>query len=128
MSAIQIADSFDVLSLDHQPDGWPAVQQKQLTQAALMLRKQHEEIQEWRNVFGFLGTPDEIGNQWNRQREAIVKLRQALDDAATSLETIQLRSYGDDSYLNHPEQMRGYAGSRGGVVRQALADTEEFVK
>ncbi len=44
MNAIQIADSFDSFAIDHTPDGWPAVQQKQLTEAALMLRKQHEAI------------------------------------------------------------------------------------
>lgn len=44
MTAIQIADSFDSFAIDHTPDGWPAVQQKQLTEAALMLRKQHEAI------------------------------------------------------------------------------------
>ena len=44
MTAIQIADSFDSFAIDHTPDGWLAVQQKQLTEAALMLRKQHEAI------------------------------------------------------------------------------------
>ena len=53
--------------------------------AADLLRRQHAEIQEWRNVFGFLGTPDELGNEWNalketnsRQHEAIKVLRDAL--------------------------------------------------
>lgn len=43
-------------------------------------------------------------------------------DAATSLETIHVRSYSDDSYLNHPDQMRAYAGARAGVVRKELKD------
>ena len=48
MNAIQIADSFDSFAIDNTPDGWPAVQQKQLTEAALMLRKQHEAIRVFR--------------------------------------------------------------------------------
>ena len=48
MNAIQIADSFDLFAIDHTPDGWPAVQQIQLTEAALMLRKQHEAIKQLR--------------------------------------------------------------------------------
>ena len=43
-------------------------------------------------------------------------------DAATSLETIHIRSYGNGSNLNHPEQMRSYAGTRAGVVRKGLKD------
>lgn len=57
-------------------------------QAADMLRRQYSEIQQWRNVFGFLGTPDELGNEWNalkevnsRQHEAIKQLREALENA-----------------------------------------------
>lgn len=50
MNAIQIADSFDSFAIDHTPDGWPAVQQKQLTEAALMLRKQHEAIVQLREA------------------------------------------------------------------------------
>jgi len=49
---------------------------------------------------------------------ALVK---ALEDAATSLETIALRSYGDESFLNTMQQVRGYAGARAGVAIQALA-------
>lgn len=59
--------------------------------AADELLRQHAEIQQWRNVFGFLGTPDELGNEWNalkevnsRQHEAIVKLREALDELTTA--------------------------------------------
>ena len=43
-------------------------------------------------------------------------------DAATSLETIHIRSYGNESNLNHPDQMRAYAGTRAGVVRKELKD------
>ena len=49
MNAIEIAASFESFAIDHAPDGWPAVQQKELSEAAAMLRKQHEEI----------------GNAWN---------------------------------------------------------------
>ena len=45
----------------------------------------------------------------------------ALEDAATSLETIQLRSFGEDSFLDSKPEMRSYAGSRASVVRAAIA-------
>ena len=48
------------------------------------------------------------------------ELLAALEDAATSLETIQLRSYGDESYLNTMQQVRGYAGSMAGVAKESV--------
>ena len=45
----------------------------------------------------------------------------ALEDAATSLETIQFRSFGEDSFLDSKPEMRSYAGSRASVVRAAIA-------
>lgn len=45
----------------------------------------------------------------------------ALEDAATSLETIQLRSFGAESYLDSKPQMRAFAGARAGIARAALA-------
>lgn len=48
-------------------------------------------------------------------------LLEALEDAATSLETIQLRSFGEDSFLDIKPEMRSYAGSRASVVRAAIA-------
>lgn len=53
------------------------------------------------------------------------ELLAALDDAATSLETIALRSYGEESYLDSKQQMRGYASSRAGVSREAIAKSKE---
>lgn len=49
----------------------------------------------------------------------------ALDDAATSLETIAVRSFGESSRLDSKPQMRGYAGARAKVAREALAATKE---
>lgn len=54
-----------------------------------------------------------------QQRDELLRIAR---DAATSLETINCRSFGDDSYLNHPDQMRAYAGSRAGVVRKEIKD------
>ena len=45
----------------------------------------------------------------------------ALEDAATSLETIQLRSFGEDSFLDSKPEMRSYAGYRASVVMAAIA-------
>ena len=52
----------------------------------------------------------------------VERLRQALIDAATSLETIHVRSYGEDSFLDSKHEMRIYAGSRAKVARAALAE------
>ena len=52
----------------------------------------------------------------------VERLRQALIDAATSLETIHVRSYGKDSFLDSKREMRSYAGSRAKVARVALAE------
>ena len=49
------------------------------------------------------------------------ELLAALHDAATSLETIQLRSFGEDSFLDGKPEMRSYAGSRAAVAREAIA-------
>ena len=54
--------------------------------------------------------------------EEVERLRQALIDAATSLETIHLRSYGVDSFLDSKHQMRSYAESRAKVARAAIAE------
>ena len=48
------------------------------------------------------------------------ELLAALHDAATSLETIQLRSFGADNLLNDKYSMRAYAGARASVAREAI--------
>jgi len=68
-----------------------------------------------------LGTAEKC----DQLRSHINVLRDALDAAATSLETIQLRSYGDESYLNHMDQVRGFAGSRARVAKESIASTPE---
>jgi len=49
---------------------------------ATLLRTQHAELQQWKNVFGHLGTADECGNEWIRLQDSIkhkdALLRQAL--------------------------------------------------
>ena len=52
----------------------------------------------------------------------VERLRQALIDAATSLETIHVRSYGEDSFLDSKQEMRSYAGSRAKIARAALSE------
>ncbi len=72
---------------------------------------------------------DTVAAQNNADLDALqadnARLREGLDEAATSLETIQLRSYGDESYLNHMDQVRGFAGSRSRVAKEALATTPD---
>lgn len=44
---IAIAEAFEQLSIDHLPDGYPAIQQKKLNAAAAVLRAQHAHINEF---------------------------------------------------------------------------------
>jgi len=56
-------------------------------------------------------------SELERQRDELLA---ALHDAATSLETIQLRSFGEDSYLDDKHSMRAYAGSRAKSASDAI--------
>ena len=59
--------------------------------------------------------PDEAMNE-------ILRLRSALNDAMTSLEWIASRTRGkDEADLEARMEMKGYAGSRARVAREALA-------
>ena len=60
--------------------------------------------------------------QLTRQRDLAVE---AASDAATSLETIQLRSFGEESYLDSKPQMRAFAGARAKIARDALSTIKE---
>lgn len=57
-----------------------------------------------------------------KQRDELLA---ALEDAATSLETIQLRSFGEDSFLDSKPEMRSYAGSRAAVAREAIGKAKD---
>ena len=50
MTANEIAKTFEDCAIDHEPEGWPAVQQKELSEAAAMLRKQAEAIKTLRDA------------------------------------------------------------------------------
>ena len=56
-----------------------------------------------------------------RQRDELLAV---LHDAATSLETIQLRSFGADSFLDDKHSMRAYAGARAAVAREAITEAK----
>ena len=60
---------------------------------------------------------DDTIAELKRQRDELLA---ALHDAATSLETIQLRSFGADNLLNDKYSMRAYAGARASVAREAI--------
>lgn len=64
-------------------------------------------------------------NALTKQRDELLK---ALHDAATSLETIQLRSFGADSYLDDKHSVMAYAGSRASVARESIAKAKGVTK
>jgi len=68
-----------------------------------------------------LNAHDDTIAELKRQRDELLA---ALHDAATSLETIQLRSFGADSYLDDKHSMRAYAGARAAVAREAMGKTK----
>jgi hypothetical protein len=41
--ALRLAVRFEIYAQDHEPDGWPAIQTKELTNAAAELRRLHAE-------------------------------------------------------------------------------------
>lgn len=43
--ALRIATEFESFNIDHEPDGWPAIQQRQLNDASIELRHQHAAIE-----------------------------------------------------------------------------------
>lgn len=43
--ALRIAAEFERFSADHAPSGWPAIQQRELTNAAITLRAQHAALE-----------------------------------------------------------------------------------
>lgn len=47
--ALILADRFEGFSIDHDPQGWPAIRQRELLKAAAELRSQHEEIERLNN-------------------------------------------------------------------------------
>lgn len=45
----------------------------------LLIQKHHiAELVKWEAVFGHLGTPDEVGNEWHKLLDRISKLERAL--------------------------------------------------
>lgn len=63
--------------------------------AATLLRTQHAELQQWKNVFGHLGTADQCGNEWIRLQDAIERkdalLKQALEALKISAASSRLQ-------------------------------------
>ena len=57
------------------------------------LREKDRELEDWRDVFGHLGSPDEAGNSINRKLDEkdreIEGLREDLEDLRSGVDTIQ---------------------------------------
>ena len=48
-------------------------------EGVILRQKQHiAELVKWEAVFGHLGTPDEVGNEWHKLLDRISKLERAL--------------------------------------------------
>ena len=64
----------------------------------LLIQKQHiAELVKWEAVFGHLGTPDEVGNEWHKLLDRISKLERAL--------YLMTKSYKSVPYAQWPAEM-----------------------
>ena len=63
-------------------------------------------------------------NEIERLEKQRDELLSALKDAATSMETLAMRSFGESSLLDDKNSMRQYSASRAGVARAAIAKVE----
>ena len=70
----------------------------------------------------------EAADTIERQAAQIALLLDYLRDAATSLETISVRSFGEESYLDSKPQIRGYAASRAAAARKAIASVNDHFR
>lgn len=61
MTALEIAECFELYACDHKPDGWPAIRQGTLNEAAATLRRQHEAIVKLRVALGAISYATEWG-------------------------------------------------------------------
>ena len=71
-------------------------------QVAALLRTQHAELQQWKNVFGHLGTADECGNEWNKLKDDIERkdalLRKCLKHVASNISMTSDGTEAEDLY------------------------------
>ena len=145
--ATSIATIFEDFGIDHTPDGWLAVQQKQLTEAALMLRRLQTSEDELVTALGecwdamppsaiaigkAIGFPTSVPAYVRESVSLLTAQRDellvALKDAATSLETISIlsgrKTFPIETYMEDFMQVRGYANSRMTVARASIAKAE----
>lgn len=84
---------------------------------------QYKDFEEWRSITRPAISYKDVDalDAWHARDAEIRALRDALEDAASSLETVA-RSGGKngDPLLQHPSQIRGYANSRAISARNAL--------
>ena len=79
----------------------------------------------WSDAFPLYTTPQP---DRTAELEAALKMaREIAINAATSLETIAIRSYGEDSYLDSKPQMRAFAQARASVAMKELTRINEVI-
>ena len=60
-------------------DMYDLIEENARLERVLLLQKHHiAELVKWEAVFGHLGTPDEVGNEWHKLLDRISKLERAL--------------------------------------------------
>lgn len=115
-----------------QPGAVVSVDIPTLAAFAAELRRLHQEVQEQCRLNG-MGAERELKlmAELEQARRANAELLEALNEAATSLETISRLAgkatyLGDDgeripTFMGHNDEVRGYSSSRASVARAAIA-------
>ena len=131
---LKMADVFDLPILGSRAEFFPLCLDESSAMIAAHAINSHDElVAEVESLSSSLNHANSNHELFERQyylekdkcedlQAEVERLRQALIDAATSLETIHVRSYGKDSFLDSKHEMRSYAGSRAKVARVALAE------
>ena len=73
------------------------------------------------------GEAEELSGKVAELEAALKMAREIAINAATSLETIAIRSYGEDSYLDSKPQMRAFAQARASVAMKELTRINEVI-
>lgn len=107
--AIRLAEVFETYAVDHQPDGWPAIQQEALNSAAAELRRLHAENEALREALTFYANgehyntdPDECFDTVSG--EGLNWLFSGIDESTTSIENGSVAKHALESTAHQPAQ------------------------
>ena len=79
-------------------DVYDLIERNSRLESVILLQKERmAELEKWEDVFGHLGTPDEVGNEWHKLLDRISNLERAL--------YLMTKSYKSVPYAQWPAEM-----------------------